>query len=84
MLKSRLIPTILPLIIGLIACQSTQRADENSEPVTVRVAHSGFVEESFQTEVVNLGLEKLGYTIDPVKELDYSVIYQLSNGKTLV
>lgn len=75
MLKSRLIPTILSLMIGLIACQPTQRTNENAEPVTIRAAHSGFVEESFQTEVVNLGLEKLGYTIDPVKELDYSVIY---------
>jgi len=75
--KTLLISTLFSLTVGLISCQPTQQSTENIPPeqVTVRAAHSGFVEESFQTEVVNLGLEQLGYNIDTVKELDYSVIY---------
>ncbi|MDJ1184788.1 glycine betaine/L-proline ABC transporter substrate-binding protein ProX [Roseofilum casamattae] len=63
--------------MGLGACQTTPNSSDNSSPetVTVRAAHSGFLEESFQTEVVNLGLEELGYQIDSVKELDYSATY---------
>ncbi|MDJ1181538.1 glycine betaine/L-proline ABC transporter substrate-binding protein ProX [Roseofilum sp. BLCC_M91] len=68
---------LVGLLTTLMSCQTSPESRETTslEAVTIRAAHSGFVEESFQTEVVNLGLEQLGYNIDTVKELDYSVIY---------
>ena len=37
---------------------------------TVRSADDGLLEGLFQTEVVNIGLEKLGYKVEPVKHLE--------------
>lgn len=37
---------------------------------TVRPADDGLLEGLFQTEIVDIGLEKLGYKVEPVKHLD--------------
>lgn len=84
--KSLLISTLFSLTVGLISCQPTQQSSDSSsnlppEEVTIRSAHSSWIEESFQTAVVNIGLEKLGYQIDAVKELEYPGIFlSLANG----
>lgn len=40
-----------------------------------------FLEELFQTEVVNIGLERLGYEIAPGKELEYATMHvDIANG----
>ncbi|MDJ1170878.1 glycine betaine/L-proline ABC transporter substrate-binding protein ProX [Roseofilum sp. BLCC_M154] len=84
--KSLLISTLFSLAVGLISCQPTQQSSDSSsnlppEEVTIRSAHSIWIEESFQTAIVNIGLEKLGYQIDSVKELEYPGIYlSLANG----
>ena len=68
---------IISLFIGISACQPASESNDStaSEPVTIRPAHSSWVEEGFQTQVVNIGLEQLGYNVAPAKELDYPAIY---------
>jgi len=68
---------LITLSINLIACQSTSPVKKTK----VRAAHSNWVEEHFQTEIVNIGLEKLGYQIEKPKEIDYPAIYlSVANG----
>jgi len=43
--------------------------------VAVYPVQSTLPEESFQTELVNRALEKLGYDVKPTKEVDYNVAY---------
>ncbi|MDJ1181536.1 glycine betaine/L-proline ABC transporter substrate-binding protein ProX [Roseofilum sp. BLCC_M91] len=80
------LPTLISLMMGLISCQPTQQSSHSSsnlppEEVTIRSAHTTWIEESFQTTIVNIGLEKLGYQIDSVQELEYPGIYlSLANG----
>ncbi|NER22246.1 MAG: glycine betaine/L-proline ABC transporter substrate-binding protein ProX [Symploca sp. SIO1C2] len=65
------------LLLGLIACQSTSPTKKTK----VRAAHSNWTEEHFQTAIVNIGLEKLGYEIAEPQEIDYPAIYvSVANG----
>jgi len=83
-----LLTTCVSLFLGLTACQPTSESSDSSssgslppEEVTIRSGHSSWVEESFQTQVVNIGLEQLGYQMDSVKELEYPGIYlSVANG----
>lgn len=78
--------TCFSLLLGLTACQTTSESTGGSEAlppeeVTIRSGHSSWVEESFQTQVVNIGLEKLGYQLDSIKELEYPGLYlSVANG----
>ena len=58
-------------IVTLNSCQ-TQPLSENS--VTVTPAYVS-LEERFQTEIVNMGLEKLGYDINPMRELEPALMH---------
>lgn len=70
------IPVVLAIAFGLISCESNPRsAQPDTHHSPVRSAHGTWVEESFQTAVVNIGLKELGYTIETPKELDYASIY---------
>ncbi|MEB3341573.1 glycine betaine/L-proline ABC transporter substrate-binding protein ProX [Okeania sp.] len=70
--------TILTSFLIIFAsCQPVQ----NSQTLTLRTAHSNWIEESFQTYIVNIGLEKLGYQIEKPKEIDYPALYiSVANG----
>lgn len=50
-------------------------ADLPGKGVTVKPLQSTIAEESFQTELVNRALEKLGYDVQPTGEVDYNVAY---------
>ncbi len=63
---------LLAIAVGLMSCRANS---DSTEDTLVRSAHSSWVEESFQTEVVNIGLAKLGYPIESPKTLDYPAIY---------
>ena len=65
----------ISLLVGISSCENESNQSRPLEEVTIRSAHSSWVEESFQTQVVNLGLEKLGYQVEAAKELDYPAIY---------
>ena len=77
----------IPIIFltGLIACQPAPESSTNTNgatsQVTLRTAHSSWIEEHFQTEIVKIGLEKLGYQVETPKEIEYPAIYiSLANG----
>ncbi|WP_318700757.1 MULTISPECIES: glycine betaine/L-proline ABC transporter substrate-binding protein ProX [unclassified Roseofilum] len=84
--KFIILTAFMSVLLGLMSCQPTSESSDSRgnlspEEVTIRSGHSSWVEESFQTQVVNLGLETLGYKIDPVKELEYPAIYiAVANG----
>lgn len=49
--------------------------------VVVKQVQSSLAEESFQTELVNRALQKLGYDVQPTNEVDYNVAYTaIANG----
>lgn len=82
-------------MIGLSACNPGQQAtgddEENGETTTDASAMPGegttvtpgyaLLEELFQTEIVNIGLERLGYDIAAGKELEYATLHvDIANG----
>ncbi|MBT9312667.1 glycine betaine/L-proline ABC transporter substrate-binding protein ProX [Leptothoe kymatousa] len=79
--------TGLAIALSLTACTSGQQTDKatdgNALPgdgVNVTASY-GLIEELFQTEVVNIGLEQLGYTINKPKELEYASMHvDMANG----
>ncbi|NEP82003.1 MAG: glycine betaine/L-proline ABC transporter substrate-binding protein ProX [Okeania sp. SIO3B3] len=66
------------LLIVFTSCQQVPTA----QIITIRSAYNtGWVEELFQTEVVNIGLEKLGYKVEKPKQIDYPALYiSIANG----
>ncbi|NEP57637.1 MAG: glycine betaine/L-proline ABC transporter substrate-binding protein ProX [Symploca sp. SIO2G7] len=82
---------ITTLVVGLIACQQIDQSNPDStagdtnlpgKGVSIRSAHSTWIEEKFQTEIVNLGLERLGYQVEEPQEIDYPPMYiALANGE---
>ena len=80
------------LLVSIGACQTTPQSNTESpastqtalpgKGVTARSAHSNWIEERFQTEIVNIGLEKLGYQVAKPQEIDYPAIYlAVANGE---
>ena len=72
------IAALSSVLTGLIACQPASQSNNDrssGQAVNIRSAHSSWIEESFQTEIVNIGLEKLGYKIESPKELEYPALY---------
>ncbi|MGD1806938.1 glycine betaine/L-proline ABC transporter substrate-binding protein ProX [Dapis sp. BLCC M126] len=81
-MKQKSLKIILGAILTsvLIIFTSCQQAP-TSQTVTIRTANSTFVQELFQTYIVNIGLEKLGYNIEKPKQIEYPPIYiSLANG----
>ncbi|MGB3536028.1 MAG: glycine betaine ABC transporter substrate-binding protein [Microcoleaceae cyanobacterium] len=87
---------IIALIVSLVACQnipqtpteykneSTSETDSNinqpGQGLSIRPAIN-LQEERFQTEIVNMGLEQLGYQIEDIKQLDVPALYvAMANG----
>ena len=73
------------LLTSLMACQPAPETSETTNgsmsQVYLRTAHSSWIEEHFQTEIVKIGLEKLGYKVETPKEIEYPAIYiSLANG----
>ncbi|NEP55817.1 MAG: glycine betaine/L-proline ABC transporter substrate-binding protein ProX [Symploca sp. SIO2G7] len=80
------------VLVSINACQTTPPVTTEStestttalpgKGVTTRSAHSTLAEEHFQTEIVNIGLEKLGYQVAKPQETDYAAIYLgVANGE---
>ena len=72
-----LVLILIALLFSFLACQPTSSIQKNP----IRSAHSDWTEEGFQTEIVNLGLEQLGYQIEPSRTMDYISTYlAVANG----
>lgn len=54
---------------------SAMAADLPGKGVEVQAVQSTISEETFQTMIVDKALAELGYTVDPIKEVDYSAGY---------
>jgi glycine betaine/proline transport system substrate-binding protein len=83
--KRIFIPLVTALLVAAIACQSTPQAPKEAalpgQGASVRSANSGLLEEQFINEIVNIGLEKLGYKIEKPKAVDYTVmLIAIANG----
>lgn len=59
----------------LFAVPATFAADLPSKGITVTPIQSTISEETFQTQLVSKALEKLGYDVQPIREVDYNVGY---------
>lgn len=59
----------------LLAAPAAFAADLPGKGVVVKPLQSTLPEESFQTELVNRALQKLGYDVQPTGEVDYNVAY---------
>ncbi|KGT91672.1 glycine/betaine ABC transporter substrate-binding protein [Erwinia typographi] len=67
---------ILTLAITTLASASPAfSAALPGKGVVVNPVQSTLPEETFQTELINRALEKLGYDVQPIKEVDYNVAY---------
>ncbi|MDY7005213.1 MAG: glycine betaine/L-proline ABC transporter substrate-binding protein ProX [Cyanobacteriota bacterium] len=79
-------PKFLKIILGTILTSllivfTSCQPSPNNENLTIRSAHSNWIEELFQTEVVNIGLDKLGYKVEKPKQIDYPALYiSIANG----
>ena len=81
-MKQKSLKIILGAILTsiLIIFTSCQQAP-TSQTVTIRSANSTWIQELFQTYIVNIGLEKLGYNVEKPKQIEYPPIYiSLANG----
>lgn len=73
----------LLLAAGLLAAGSTaaHAQDLPGKGVKVQPLQSSIAEETFQTLLVSRGLEKLGYDVQPIKEIEYATAYvAIANG----
>jgi glycine betaine/proline transport system substrate-binding protein len=59
-------------IIGILAFTSVMAAKLPGEGVTVQPLKSSIAEETFQTLLVMKALERLGYDVKPIKEIEYA------------
>ena len=67
---------IKTLILALaVATPAAFAADLPGKGVVVKPLQSTIAEETFQTELVNRALEKLGYDVQQTGEVDYNVAY---------
>jgi glycine betaine/proline transport system substrate-binding protein len=71
------------LLAGLLAC-STSAALAQALPgkgVKVQILQSSLAEETFQAMLVQRALSKLGYDVQPIKEVEYATAYlAIANG----
>jgi len=76
LLKLSFNSALILLLSSLTACQPASESSNSSKSqATLRTAHSNWIEEHFQTEIVKIGLEKLGYQVETPQEIDYTAIY---------
>ncbi|MCW2483467.1 glycine betaine ABC transporter substrate-binding protein, partial [Candidatus Symbiopectobacterium sp. NZEC135] len=62
-------------LITALAGSPLYAADQPGKGVSVQPVQSTISEETFQTLLVNRALEKLGYDVQPIREVDYNVAY---------
>jgi len=74
-----------PLLAGFVAAglaaTMAQAGDLPGKGVTVQPLQSSIAEETFQTLLVSRALEKLGYAVQPIKEIEYATAHvAIANG----
>lgn len=80
---SKSVLTACSLVLGLSSIAMTAHADDNlpGKGVKVQPIQSSLAEERFQTELVVRALQKLGYDVQPIKEIEYATGFvAIANG----
>lgn len=68
-------------VFGVACAMNVHAADLPGKGRSVQPVQSTVAEETFQTVIVDEGLKALGYTIKPIKQVDYNVGYtSVANG----
>ncbi|WP_036771524.1 glycine betaine/L-proline ABC transporter substrate-binding protein ProX [Photorhabdus australis] len=69
--------TVIWAVVALSSLISPQisATELPGKGISVQPVQSTITEETFQTLIVNKALEKLGYDVKPIKEVDYNVAY---------
>ena len=81
MKKSTLHRTLLAGCIALGVSAAAQANDQPGKGVSVQPLQSSIAEETFQTLLVGRALQKLGYTVQAIKEVEYPTAHvALANG----
>lgn len=57
------------------AASSEQNASLPGKGISVQALQSTITEETFQTEIINILLQELGYDVKPIKQVDYGAAY---------
>ena len=79
-MKNMFRPTLAAAALAL-AGLTAQAADLPGKGVTVLPLKSSIAEETFQTLLVMKGLDKLGYTVQPIQEVEYPTAHvAIANG----
>ena len=90
--KLTLSAVAIALLASTTACNSTAdvattdadssaAAEAPGAGVIVRPSNSDWSEEQFLTEVVNIGLAKLGYEVEDIQQVDYAALHvSMANG----
>ena len=72
---------LLSLINFSSLAQTTPDSDLPGKGIPIRSGTGDWIEDRFQTEIVNIGLEKLGYKIAPLVAAAYPALYTaIANG----
>jgi glycine betaine/proline transport system substrate-binding protein len=72
---------IASLFLATSFSLSAQAKDLPGKNIKVQPVQSPIAEETFQTEIIDEALKKLGYDVLPIKEVDYSAGYvSIANG----
>jgi glycine betaine/proline transport system substrate-binding protein len=65
----------------MVAATPVSAADLPGKGITVQPLKSSIAEETFQTLLVMKGLERLGYDVEPIKEIEYAAAHvAIANG----
>ena len=86
--KKQIFAIAVALLVGLIACQSTSQSPTKSpgisqstevglpgKGVKVRPGSGTSVTGQFVSEVISIGLEKLGYEVEELKQLNTTALF---------
>ncbi|WFQ81454.1 glycine betaine/L-proline ABC transporter substrate-binding protein ProX [Xenorhabdus sp. SF857] len=73
--KRIILGTFLIAFMGLSLSSAASATELPGKGISVQPLQSTISEETFQTLIVCSALEKLGYDVKPIKEVDYNVAY---------
>lgn len=79
--RHRITPLVAALSVSLGSITAVHAQDLPGKGVTVQPLKSSLAEETFQTQLVMKALEKLGYKVQPIQEVEYPTAHvAIANG----
>ena len=82
--NTRTVLTSSLLAVGLAAGTGAQAQESPGKGVQVQPLQSSIAEETFQTLLVSKALQKLGYDVQPIREVEYATAHvAIANGDSV-